>query len=96
MRIAKSIVAAALFAAGAGAVHASEYRTFKHEGVTYTYKVINRGEKQVIVGKSELLGQTRTFTLTVKDGAVRGNVDGRKLAFLVNEARAQNVMLASD
>jgi len=96
MPIAKSLIAAVALVAAGTAATASEYRTFKHEGVTYTYKVINRGEKQVIVGKSELLGQTRTFTLTVKGDTVRGNVDGRKLAFLVNEARAQNVMLASD
>jgi hypothetical protein len=97
MRIVNYVLAAsAMLLAGATVVEAKEYRTFKQDGVTYTYRIIERGDKKVIVGKSELLGQTSKFSLTVKNGKVRGDFDGRNIAFFANEARAQNIQLAAD
>ncbi|NJL16135.1 MAG: hypothetical protein HC938_01990, partial [Nitrospira sp.] len=39
MRFGKSVIAAAILAIGASGAQAAQYRTFKHEGVTYTYRM---------------------------------------------------------
>ncbi|MGL5839454.1 MAG: hypothetical protein ACRCY3_13225 [Sphingorhabdus sp.] len=96
MPIGKKLLAAAFLTAIASAAQAGEYRTFTQDGVTYSYRVIDKGDRQVIVGKSTQLGQTSKFTLRIKNGKVRGDFDGRALAFKTEAARAQNVQLASD
>jgi hypothetical protein len=95
----KKIVFAALIAplalTAAGA-QAKEAESFKQDGVTYTYRVIERGDKRVITGTMSTFGQSRPFKLVLKNGQVRGDVNGSRVAFLTNDARASNVQLASD
>jgi hypothetical protein len=91
--IALLIAPLALISAGA---QAKEARTFEQDGVTYTYRVIERGDKRVITGTMSTFGQSRPFKLVVKNGQVRGDVNGSRVAFLTNDARASNVQLASD
>jgi hypothetical protein len=97
MHIGKSLLAAAaMLTVLAPAAQAEESRTFTHEGATYTYRTIDKGDSQVLVGTSEYRGIRRDFTLTVKNGRVRGDVDGRSVAFATPKARARNVQLAAD
>jgi hypothetical protein len=94
--IAKLITASIGLALASTAAQASETRTFEQDGVTYTYRVITKGDRQIIVGTSKIFNETRKFTLKVRNGEVRGEVDGRRVAFRSDEARAQNVLLAAD
>jgi hypothetical protein len=96
MRFITSFAAAALLGAITPVAQAAEYQSFKHDGVTYNYRVINQGETQIIVGQSEVLGETKRFTLTLKNGKVRGLVNGQNVVFVATDAGTQSVQLASD
>ncbi len=97
MRIIPSLIAASVgIALATSAAPAREYRTFERDGVTYRYRVIDRGDYQVIVGESKIFNETRKFTLKLRNGKVRGEVDGRRVAFRSDDARGQNVLLAAD
>jgi hypothetical protein len=97
MRIVNSLVAASVgLVLAATAAQASEYRTFEQDGVTYSYRLIDKGDRQVIVGTSKIFNETRKFTLNIRNGEVRGKVDGRRVAFRSEEAAAQNILLAAD
>jgi hypothetical protein len=97
MRIVTTLITASIgLALAATAAQANEYRTFEQDGVTYSYRIIDKGDRQLIVGKSKIFNETRKFTLKVRNGEVRGEIDGRRVAFRSDDARAQNVLLAAD
>jgi hypothetical protein len=97
MRIVTTLLTASIgLALASTAAEANETRTFERDGVTYTYRVITKGDRQTIVGTSKIFNETRKFTLKVRNGEVRGEVDGRRVAFRSEDARAQNVLLAAD
>jgi len=66
----------------------SEQMSFKHEGVTYVYTVVEKGSAQYIKGRSYPGGGT--FALKVKDGSVVGTSNGTWVHFDV--ADAQGIM----
>lgn len=67
----------------------SEKMSFKHEGTTYVYTVVEKDSAQYIKGHSYPLGGT--FTLKVKNGSVVGTSNGQPVHFDV--ADAQGAML---
>jgi hypothetical protein len=91
-----TIAAATLFAVGATAAQASDYQSFKHEGVTYTYKVIEKNDHQIIVGTSDFFGETKKFRLILRNGKVRGDVAGNRIAFSTSKVLASDTRLALD
>jgi hypothetical protein len=97
MRFLRSFIATlALFAVGTTAAYASEKITFKHEGVTYIYRVIDKGDRRIITGTSETFGKKQDFRLVIQNGKVRGEVAGEPIRFASKEAKAGNIRLASD
>ncbi len=90
------LVAVSLVAFGASAVQAEAERSFTDDGFVYSYRIINKGDKQLVVGTVTKFGQKRNFRLVVQDGKVRGDVGADRVAFAVSEAREQNIQLASD
>lgn len=90
------VAAVTMFAILGTSAQAGDYRTFKRDGVTYTYRVIEKDEHRIIVGKSEKFGFSQKFTLTVKNGQVNGNVGDSRVAFAATDASNSKVMLASD
>lgn len=85
-----------LFAAAAAMVvfaapaHASE-REFVKDGVTYTYTTTTQGDARVLKGYTS---DGSEFKLTVRDGKVRGRVDGRYVSFTAPDAEPVAVAVA--
>ena len=63
----------------------SEEMSFKHEGVTYVYSVVEKGAAHFITGRSYPRGGT--FALKVEDGSVVGTSNGSRVRFDVADAQ---------
>lgn len=85
-----------LFAAAAAMVvfaapaHASE-REFVKDGVTYTYTSATQGDVRVLKGYTS---DGSEFKLTVREGKVRGRVDGRYVSFTTPDTQPVAVAVA--
>ena len=59
-------------------------RTFKRDGITYTYTSTKTADATVLEGRAHPLGGN--FRLVVRDGKVSGHAGGSRVAFRVPEA----------
>lgn len=75
-------IAFAAFPAVASA-EAGQVGQFRHEGVAYSYRVTEAGEKQLIKGTAN----NQPFTLQVKDNRVAGIIGGRLVSFKLSEVQ---------
>ena len=85
-----------LFAAAAAMVaivapaHAAD-RAFTRDGVTYTFTSVDKDGGHVLKGYTS---DGSEFRLTVRDGKVRGRVDGRYVSFTAQESAPIAVAVA--
>lgn len=63
----------------------SDKESFVHEGITYVYKVENKGSAQIIKGKA--YPSNTPFTIRVNDEKVTGNYGSQAIRFKVAEAK---------
>ena len=87
MRTIKYISAIAI-AAGlsfSASSYAKEEKTFKHEGVTYTYTVEQVGSRQHVKGRAYPNGEQ--FSLYIQDNSVSGRYNGSAVRFDVPDAQ---------
>lgn len=87
------ILIAALAVSLTGPAFASERQeSLTHDGVTYTYSIIDQGNAQVIKGTNSL---SEKFRLKVKNGRVTGYVDNRPVAFRTTAKLTGDVKVAA-
>lgn len=77
--------AAQIALAAPAAAEPLETGSFKHEGYTYVYKVMQKGEGQVISGRR--YPGSVPFSLKVSEGKVKGTSNGLDVKFSLEEAR---------
>lgn len=77
--------AAALSFSASAPAKTAEAKSFTYEGTTYTYTVVNKGEAQVIKGKTSPI--TENFSLTLADGKVSGYFGGSSVYFKAEDAK---------
>lgn len=64
---------------------AAETKTFRADGVTYTYQTRDAGDgAKLLVGRSHTGG---AFRLIVRDGKVSGQANGKPVRFAVADSR---------
>lgn len=86
MRMLSIFAAAAVMSLSApAAAETVETKSFEHEGITYVYKVEQKGGSQVITGKRYPGGIS--FRLSLRDGAVNGVSNGVRVGFRALDAK---------
>lgn len=74
----KTIFAAAALALTLASPGLASERSFKRDGVTYTYTTLDQGGARILEGRAS---EGSKFRLVVRNGWVQGQVAGKPVAF---------------